>query len=158
MSGIRLLRPAVLAAVVLGVLAAPATSWSALSPAQRAVQVAKASLKGQHGVRWEALHPKYQAVVSKARFVACERKNAAALGQLSIVGVQAEGTSVFHEAMPALGTVDVNAVTLAITFRQGVQKQDRIAEVESLWVTYKGRWVQLYSPDEYNAYKAGKCP
>jgi hypothetical protein len=58
--------------------------------------------------------------------------------------------------VPALGTQDVNDVTLAITFKQG--GQTRIAEVDSLWVAYKGGWVQIYTPDEYNAYKAGKCP
>jgi hypothetical protein len=152
------MRPTVVAALVLAVLAAPAASTAALSPAQRAVQVATASLHGRHGVRWGALHPAYQAVVSRARFIACERKNAAALGQIEVVGVQAEGTSVYHTAMPALGKVDVNDVTLAITFRPGTGKQEQIAEVESLWVSYKGRWVHLYSPDEYRAYKAGKCP
>jgi len=147
------IRLALVAAVVLAV---PAAAWAAASPAQRAVVVARASLKGEHGVRWAALHPKYQAVVSKGRFVACERRNAAALGQIKVADVDAEGTSVFHTTMPALGTVDVNDVTLAITFRRGNQAQ--IAEVESLWVAYKGRWVHLYSPDEYKAYKAGKCP
>ena len=61
-------------------------------------------------------------------------------------------------AVPALGTVDVNDVTLAVTFRKGNQKVNQIAEVDSLWVAYKGRWVQIYTPDEVTAYKAGKCP
>jgi hypothetical protein len=147
----RLLVVAALAALVL-----TAAAWPALSPAQRAVTVAKASLKGEHAVRYAALHPKYQAVVSKARFVACERKSASALGTVKIVGVDAEGTSVYRTKVPALGTQDVNDVTLAITFKQG--GQTRIAEVDSLWVAYKGGWVQIYTPDEYNAYKAGKCP
>jgi hypothetical protein len=144
--------------LALAAVAVPAAATAATSPAQRAVQVAKASLKGQHAVRWAALHPKYQAVVSKARFVACERRNAAALGRIAVVSVDAEGTSVFHTAMPALGKVDVNDVTLAVAFRRGAGKPLQLAEVESLWVLYKGRWVHLYSPEEYNAYKAGKCP
>jgi hypothetical protein len=152
------MRLKVLVALAVAALAVPAAAWAVASPAQRAVQVATASLKGQHAVRWAALHPKYQAVVSKARFVACERKNAAALGQVKIVNVAAEGTSVYHTAMPAIGTVDVNDVTLAVTFRKGAEKQLRLAEVESLWVLYQGHWVHLYSPAEYNAYKAGKCP
>ena len=75
-----------------------------------------------------------------------------------VLAAAAEGTSVYHTAMPALGTVDVNDVTLAVTFRKGAEKPLRLAEVESLWVLYKGHWVHLYSPAEYNAYKAGKCP
>ena len=99
-----------------------------------------------------------KAVVSKARFVACERQASAGLGKIKVIGVQAEGTSVYHVKLPLLGTVDVNDVTLAITFRRGTSKTDQIAEVESLWVANHGRWVHVYTPDEYNAYKAGKCP
>src|SRR4051812_41140156 len=130
------MRAPAVAALAAAVLVLPAAAWAAASPAQRAVVVAKASLNGNHAVRWAALHPKYRAVVSKARFVACERKNAAAVRKLRIVSVAAEGTSVYHAAMPALGTGDVNDVTLAITFRESGRQQ--IAEVDSLWVAYKG--------------------
>jgi hypothetical protein len=147
-----------LALLLLLAVAVPAAAWAAASPAPRAVQVAKFSLKGNHGQRWDALHPKYKAAVTKSRFVACERKAAAGLGKIKVIAVQAEGTSVFHMKMPLLGTVDVNDVTLAITFRRPSDKVDQIAEVESLWVANRGRWVHVYTPDEYNAYKAGKCP
>ena len=65
-----------------------------------------------------------------------------ALGTVKIVSVDAEGTSVYRTKVPVLGTEDVNDVTLAITFKQG--GQTRIAEVDSLWVAYKGGWVQIY--------------
>ena len=152
MTRLRLLIVAAAAAV----LALPAVAAGAESPAQRAVAIAKASLAGRHDVRWAALHPKYRANAPKARFVACERKAAAGVGKIVVASVQAEGTSVYHTSMPGLGKVDVNDVTLAITFRRGGSTQ--LAEVDSLWVLYKGRWVQLYSPDEYKAYAAGKCP
>ena len=77
---------------------------------------------------------------------------------MTVGSVQAEGTSVYHVNVPEIGTVDVNDVTLAITFRKGASTQTQIAEVDSLWVAYKGRWVQIYTPDEVTAYKAGKCP
>jgi hypothetical protein len=147
----------VLAGVLAGLVlpgAAPATG----SPAQRAVVIVKASLSGRHEVRWAALHPKDQALTTKARFVACERRNADALRQVTVRSVQAEGTSVYHVSVPELGTVDVNDVTLAIAFRKDARTKTRIAEVDSLWVSYKGRWVQIYTPDEVTAYKAGKCP
>jgi hypothetical protein len=152
------MRRRLLAALALVAVAVPATAWAATSPAQRAVQVAKLSLKGNHGQRWDALHPKYKAVVSKARFVACERKAAAGLGKIKVIGVQAEGTSVYHVTLPLLGAVDVNDVTLAITFRRSADKANQLAEVESFWVANRGRWVHVYTPDEYKAYKAGKCP
>jgi hypothetical protein len=148
----------VVAAAAVGALALPALAYGAGEPAQRAVAVARASLQGKHDVRWAALHPKDQAVTTKAFFVGCERKNAAGLEGVTVTRVDPEGTSVYHLKLPGIGTVDVNDVTLAITFRRGSSKQAKIAEVESLWVSYKGRWVQVYSPDEYAAYKAGRCP
>ena len=102
--------------------------------------IVKASLSGKHEVRWAALHPKDQALTTRAHFVACERKNAAALRQVNVGSVQAEGTSVYHVNVPEIGTVDVNNVTLAITFRKGTSTQTQIAEVDSLWVAYRGRW------------------
>ena len=147
-----------LAAAAIAAAAVPGIAAAAGSPAQRAVAIAKASLGGRHDVRWAALHPKYKAVVSKARFVACERRAAAGLGKITVASVQAEGTAVYRTTVPALGKVDVDDVTLAITFRRGGSTQTQTAEVDSLWVLHKGRWVHLYSPDEYKAYAAGKCP
>jgi hypothetical protein len=155
---VRPLRLGVVAVLAVAAMAGPTAGGAVVTPTQRAVQVATLSLKGQHGQRWEALHPKYRAVVSKARFVACETKAAAGLGKLTIKGVAAEGTSVFHVTLPLLGAVDVNDVTLAVTFRRGAAKQDQIAEVESLWVANRGHWVHALTPDEYKAYKADKCP
>ena len=60
--------------------------------------------------------------------------------------------------LPLLGTVDVNDVTLAVTFRRGTEKAHRLSELDSLWVSNNGRWVRIYTPSEYAAYKAGKCP
>jgi hypothetical protein len=138
-------------------LAVPA-AWAAATPAQLAVRVAKSSFNGNQGSQWDTLHPKYRAVVTRARFVACERKAAAAIGKIKVLDVSAEGTQVVHTKLPLLGTVDVNDVTLAITYRKGAKGSSRIAELDSLWVAHKGHWVRIYTPGEYASYKAGKCP
>ncbi len=139
-------------------LAAPGAAWAAASPAQIAVRVATLSLAGKQGAQWDSLHPKYKAVVTRARFVACERKAAAAIGKIKVLDVSAEGTQVVNAKLPLLGTVDVNDVTLAVTYRKGAQTSSQIAEVDSLWVAHRGHWVRIYSPSEYALYKAGKCP
>jgi hypothetical protein len=148
-----------LAAAVLVPLALTASSaFAAASPAQLAVNTAKSSFSGNQGSQWDTLHPGYKAVVSRARFVACERQAAAAVGKITIVGISAEGTRVFRTKLPLLGTVNVNAVTVAVTYRRGGSKSAQIAEIDSLWVAHKGRWVRIYTPADYAAYKAGNCP
>ncbi len=149
----RLLLLPVLLALVL-----PVSAWAAATPSQLAVRVATASLNGTLGSQWDSLHPRYKAVVSKARFVACERKASAGIGKIKVLDVSAEGTQVIQTKMPLLGAVDVNDVTLAVIYRKGAEKSSRIAEVDSLWVAHKGHWVRVYTSGEYAAYKAGKCP
>jgi hypothetical protein len=144
-------------ALLLAALAATA-AFAAASPAQLAVSVAKSSFRGNQGSQWDALHPRYKAVVSRARFVACERKAAAAVGKITVVNVAALGTQVITAKLPLLGKVDVNDVTLAVTFRRAGSRNALIAQIDSLWVAHKGRWVRIYAPTEYAAYRAGRCP
>jgi hypothetical protein len=148
---------AILAVTALALCAA-ASATAAASPAQRAVSVAKLSLGGTVGVQWDALHPKYKAVVSKAKFVSCERKAAGDVGKITVLHVAAEGTNVVTAKLPLLGSVAVNDVTLAVVYRKGAEKSSRIAELDSLWVSHRGKWVRIYTPTEYKAYKAGRCP
>ncbi len=68
------------------------------------------------------------------------------------------GTRVFTAKLPLLGNVKVNDVTLAITYRQGSARTSQIAEFDSLWVSHRGRWVRIYAPADYQAYKSGRCP
>ena len=139
-------------------LCVPASSVAAASPAQRAVTLARLSLNGAVGAQWDALHPKYKAVVSKTKFVSCERKAAAGIGKIKVLDVAAEGTNVVQAKLPLLGSVAVNDVTLAVVYRKGAEQSSRIAELDSLWVSHRGRWVRIYTPAEYKAYKAGRCP
>jgi len=144
--------------LALAAVAAPSAAVAASTPAQLAVRVAKTSFKGNQGAQWDTLHPKYKKVVTRARFVSCERKAAAAIGKITVLDISAEGTQVVHTKLPLLGTVDVSDVTLAITYRKGTKGSSQIAELDSLWVAHKGHWVRIYTPTEYAAYKAGKCP
>jgi hypothetical protein len=136
---------------------APAAS-AAATPAQLAVRVVTRSLNGTYGAQWDLLHPKYKAVVTRARFVQCERKAAAGVGPIEIVDVSAEGTRVIRAKLPLLGTANVSDVTLAIIYRKGKQTTSQVAEVDSLWVSNRGHWVRVYAQTDYAAYKAGKCP
>jgi hypothetical protein len=145
--------------VCLAALAAPVAASAQASPAQRAVALVKASFPSTPGAQWDVLHPKYKRVVTKAKFVACERAAAAGVGTIKIVSVAAQGTRVFRTDVPLLGSnVAVNDVTLAITFRRGNEKTNRTGDFESYWVAYKGGWARVFTPTAYEAYRAGKCP
>ncbi len=90
--------------------------------------------------------------------MSCERKAAAAIGKITVLDISAEGTQIVRAKLPLLGTTEVSDVTLAITYRKGAKGSSQLAELDSLWVAHKGRWVRIYTPTEYAAYKAGKCP
>jgi hypothetical protein len=148
-----------IAAVAVALAAAvPAVAAAAGSPAQVAVFAAKQSFKGAHAAQWQLLHPKYKQVVTKSRFVSCERKLAGSVGRIVVKNVQAEGTRVIPATVPLLGKVQVNGVTMAITYTRPGVKGSNVAEVESYWVAYKGKYVRVLLPAEYGAYKAGRCP
>jgi len=147
---------AVLAAVCL--VALPAVATAAASPAQLAVFAAKQSFKGAHAAQWQLLHPKYKQAVAKSRFVSCERKLAASVGKITVKNVQAEGTRVIPATLPLLGKVQVNGVTMAVTYTRPGVKGNSVAEVESYWVPLGSKYVRILLPAEYNAYKAGRCP
>jgi len=122
------------------------------------VAVAKSAFNGNQGAQWDTLHPKYRKVVSRSRFVACERKAASAIGKIAVLRIAAEGSRVVRSNLPLLGTVNITDVTLAVTFRKGDEKASRVAELDSLWVPDRARWVRVLTPNEYRAYKAGTCP
>jgi hypothetical protein len=119
--------------------------------------VAKAGLSGAYGAEWETLHPSYRRAVSRARFIACERRSASAIGLIKVTSVVAEGTQVITTTLPLLGDVDVYDVTLLVTYNQG-RMRNNMAEIDLFWVLHEGKWVRVFAPAAYAAYMAGKCP
>jgi hypothetical protein len=53
-----------------------------LDPGPIAAKVVKEGFAGAYGAEWDAFHPAFKALVSRARFTGCERKAAKALGPL----------------------------------------------------------------------------
>jgi hypothetical protein len=146
------------AALAVAALVVPASATAAASPAELSVRVVKSSLRGAQGAQWDVLHPKYKRVVAKSRFIACERQAAAGLGKITLKGVQAQGTRVIPATLPLLGKVEVEGVAVLITYSRRGVKGNRMAEIELFWVHNRGKYVRIIVPDEYKAYKAGRCP
>jgi hypothetical protein len=104
---------------------------------------------GRLGPAYATLHPAYQRIVPRSRFVACTR--AAALGGLDSIDI----LDVYDDpvAIPGSGSVPAKAVRVRLTSSDGGATTfvNHEVEVGSNW-----RWV-LNGPAT-RAYRAGRCP
>lgn len=98
---------------------------------------------------YDTLHPAYQRLVPRARFVACTRK--AALGGLDSIDI----LDVYDSSVeiPGSGRVDAKAVRVRLTSSQGSSTTFVNHEVE---VGTHWRWV--LNDAAARAYRAGRCP
>jgi hypothetical protein len=141
---------AALAALVLLTGCGGGESDPASSPAGRAQ---KQFLEDLYDRRFDAayatLHPAYQRVVSRKRFVACTR--AARLGKVGSIEIL--DVSDDPIGMPDSGSVPAKAVRVRLTSPGGQTTTfvNHEVEVGSQW-----RWV--LNAAAANAYKAGRCP
>jgi len=104
---------------------------------------------GNLGAAYTTLHPAYQRIVTRKRFVACTRKTA--LGTLDSVDV----LKVFDDPVeiPGSGRVPAKAVRVRLTSSDGGATTFVSHEVE---VGSQWRWV--LNAAAANAYRAGRCP
>ena len=139
-------------------LAAPGAASAAASPAQIAVRVATVSFAGKQGAQWDSLHPKYKAVVTRARFVACERKAAAAIGKIKVLDVSAEGTQVVtcQAAAARHGRRERRDARGHLPERCADEQPDRRGRL-ALGRPQGALGADLLA-ERVRPYKAGKCP
>ena len=116
---------------------------------QAQVRVLYELYNGKLGAAYTALHPAYQRIVPRKRFVACT--GATALGGLDSIDV----LDVSDDAVdiPGSGQVPAKAVRVRLTSDSGGATTfvNHEVQVGSEW-----RWV-LNAPAA-NAYRAGRCP
>jgi hypothetical protein len=101
---------------------------------------------GQSGRLWDALHPSDQAVVTRARYVACQSNSGFDLKKLVVLDTYADRVDVAGVTTPA------TAISLRTTSDDGVTT----ATVHAVLV--KGTWRWVLSSADYAAYSHGKCP
>jgi hypothetical protein len=70
--------------------------------------------RGQTGPLWDELHPAEQALVTKARFLACERNEGFGLRKIKVLDTYQETIDVAGKATPS------TAVTLQVTSDDGI--------------------------------------
>ncbi len=109
-------------------------------------QVTTQFSRGQSGRLWDTLHPADQAVVSRARYTACQSNSGFDLRKFKILETYADTVEIAGKAKPS------TAVSVQVTSDDGVTTATMHA------VTLNGTWRWILSPADYTAYKQGKCP
>ncbi len=102
--------------------------------------------RGQAGPLWDTLHPVDQAVVSRARYMACQTNEGFALQKFKILDTYADTIVIAGKATPS------TAVSVQVTSDDGVTTATTHA------VRLKGAWRWVLPSADYAAYKRGKCP
>ena len=102
--------------------------------------------RGQAGRLWDSLVPAEQRVVTRARYLACQRNNGFRIRSFKVLETYGEGVEVEGKETPS------TAVTVQVTSDNGVTTATMHA------VKVGGTWHWMLRPSELAAYAAGRCP
>ncbi len=109
-------------------------------------QVTTEFSRGQSGRLWDELHPADQAVVTRARFIACEQNEGFGLRKFKVLETYAETVDVAGKPTPS------TAVSVQVTSDDGITTATMHA------VPVDGTWRWILPAADYAAYKRGACP
>ena len=102
--------------------------------------------RGQTGPLWDTLHPTDQAVVSRARYMACQKNEGFDLMKIKVLQTYSDTVNVGDH--PESST----AVSIRVTADDGITTATMHA------VKVNGKWRWILSSADYAAYKTGRCP
>lgn len=102
--------------------------------------------RGQSGPLWDTLHPADQAVVSRSRYMACQRNEGFGLSKIKVLQTYPDTVNVG----------DSPKSSTAVSIR--VSADDGITTATMHAVKANGKWRWMLSPTDYAAYKSGRCP
>ena len=109
-------------------------------------QVTTQFSRGQSGPLWDELHPADQAVVTRARYMACQRSPGFDLTKFKVLQTYPDTIEVAGKTTPS------TAVSVQVTSEDGITTATMHA------VHAKGAWRWVLSRADYTAYKRGRCP
>jgi hypothetical protein len=101
---------------------------------------------GQSGRLWDSLHPADQAIVSRARYTACQSNSGFDVKKFSVIETYADTVDLAGKAAPS------TAVSVRVITDDGVTTATMHA------VAVNGKWRWILPGADYAAYKQGKCP
>lgn len=102
--------------------------------------------RGQAGRLWDSLTPADQAVVTRARYTACQSNEGFALQKFQVLETYADTIDIAGKATPS------TAVSVQVTSDDGLTTATMHA------VSVAGTWRWILPASDYAAYKQGKCP
>ena len=102
--------------------------------------------RGQAGRLWDSLTPADQAVVTRARYTACQSNEGFALQKFKVLETYADTIDVAGKPTPS------TAVSVQVTSDDGLTTATMHA------VSVAGTWRWILPASEYAAYKQGTCP
>jgi len=123
----------------------------ATTPAGRAqVRFLEDLYNGKAQQAYDALHPAYQRIVPRSKFVQCTKR--AALGDLDSIDI----LDVYDQAVriPGVGKVQAKAVRVRLTSIAGETTKPFVSHE----VKVGPRWRWVLNPAAASAYRAGRCP
>lgn len=124
----------------------PADASRGSSAAAFIEQVTTAFSRGQTGRLWDVMHPADKAVVTRARYMACQGNEGFQIKKIKLLDSYSDPVSIAGAQHPA------TAVSLRVTSDDGVTTATMHA------VRASGAWHWVLSAADYAAYRAGKCP
>lgn len=102
--------------------------------------------RGQAGRLWDTLVPADQAVVTRARYTACQSNEGFELQKFKVLETYADTIDIAGKATPS------TAVSVQVTSDDGLTTATMHA------VSVAGAWRWILPASDFAAYKAGKCP
>lgn len=102
--------------------------------------------RGQAGRLWDSLVPAEQRIVTRSRYIACQRNGGFRLRSFKVLESYDEDVNVENRQTPS------TAVTVQVTSDDGVTTATMHA------IKAGGRWHWVLQPADLTAYAAGRCP
>ena len=141
------MRPLALAGAALVVALAAGCGGSSTQSASDFVRrITTEFSRGQSGRLWDELHPADQAVVTRTRFIACERNEGFGLRKFKVLETYPETVEVAGKKMSS------TAVSVQVTSDDGITTATLHA------VPVDGTWRWTLPAADYSAYNRGACP
>ena len=109
-------------------------------------QVTTQFSRAQSGPLWDELHPADQAVVTRARYMACQSNSGFDLTNFKVLQTYPDTIDIAGTTTPS------TAVSVRVTADDGITTATMHA------VKIKGAWHWVLSQADYATYKQGKCP
>jgi hypothetical protein len=125
--------------------------------AQLAKNIAIASFARKYPAVWSYLHPSYQKAVSQAHWQRCQGAHPAAPRSVKITRVAIATYSKLPTSLPLLGKQNIEEIQLQVQFKSPAASVSQYAVEYTFWLKQGNKWHAVWLPDEYGAYKTGKC-